>query len=140
MDRTRRCELLARLSDTELANLGALVFTGNEAEVVLQQAPTAGVIMARAIDGARGETFNLGEVLVTECQVAIGPHEGWGMLLGNRPTGSYWAAAIDAALAGGHPEQARIDAELDALVARQDEALQAERNRLAATMVQFETQ
>lgn len=140
MDRTRRCELLARLPDTELERLGALVIDDARTDVVMQQGPTAGMIMARAVDGARGETFNLGEVLVTECQVSVGPHEGWSMIVGGRPVGAYWAAAIDAALAASHPNQDRLDNALHSLIASQDESRQAERDRLAATMVQFETQ
>ncbi len=139
MDRTRRCELLARLPDAELERLGSLVVDASRTDVVVQQGPTAGMVMARAVEGARGETFNLGEILVTECQVSIGPHEGWSIIIGSRPKGSFWAAAIDAALAGGHPDRDRLDSELQHLIARQDEALAAERERLSATMVRFET-
>lgn len=140
MDRTRRCELLACLPDADLERLAGLVVAETQPDLVVRQEPTVGMIMARAIDGARGEVFNLGEVLVSECQVSVGEHEGWSMLAGNRPRGVFWAAAIDAALAGGHASQERLDTELLALVAGQDNLRQAERDRLAATIVQFETQ
>ncbi|MDQ3411621.1 MAG: phosphonate C-P lyase system protein PhnG [Chloroflexota bacterium] len=139
MERTRRCELLARLPDPELARLVTLVVDEGRPGLVVRMEPTVGMVMARAIDGARGEVFNLGEILVTECQVSVGDHEGWSMLAGNRPRGAYWAAAIDAALAGGHAGQDRLDAELRSLIAVQDDRLQAERDRLATTIVQFET-
>lgn len=140
MDRTDRCELLTQLSDEELARLAALVIDGSLGAVTLITPPTLGMVMARAIEGARGEVFNVGEVLVTECLVSVAGHEGWCMLLGSRPEGAVAAASVDASLEAGHPGRTQVEAELLAYAAARDAAALVERDRLAASRVQFETQ
>jgi len=140
MERTDRCELLARLSDTELAELVQLIDAGTLDDLALVVEPTVGMIMARVVEGARGETFNFGEVLVTECQVRVGDQEGWSMLLGRRPEGALAAATLDAALAAGCDPEERIDRQIAQLIAVQDAELAAQRAELAATRVHFETQ
>jgi len=140
MERIDRCELLARLPDRDLTELVALVVDTEHDEIITITPPTVGMIMARVQDGARGDVFNLGEVLVTECQVQIGEREGWSMLMGNRPRGAFDAAAIDAVTSGEHPNVATLDARLTALIAQQDEITAGERAALAATRVQFDTQ
>jgi alpha-D-ribose 1-methylphosphonate 5-triphosphate synthase subunit PhnG len=139
MDRTYRCELLARLSDAELNELAALA-TGGLPEPAVVTEPAVGMIMARAIEGAHGETFNLGEVLVTECQVRIGEHEGWAMLMGSRKKGALAAATIDAALAANEANAVLVEPRLVGFIAAYDTLQAAERAELAATRVQFETQ
>jgi alpha-D-ribose 1-methylphosphonate 5-triphosphate synthase subunit PhnG len=140
MDRTLRCELLARLSDAELSELAAIATGNSPAELIVVTEPTVGMIMARAIEGAHGETFNLGEVLVTECQIRIGEHEGWAMLMGSRKKGALAAATIDAALAADESKATAVDPILTRFIAHYDIALAAEQAELAATRVQFETQ
>ncbi len=140
MDRTRRCELLARLSDSELANIAGSIAAGILAERVVVVEPTVGMVMARAIEGARGEVFNVGEVLVTECQVRIDRHEGWAMVMGSRPNGALAAATIDAAVVAGRLEANPVDALLTRLIATHDAELAARQAELAATRVQFDTQ
>jgi alpha-D-ribose 1-methylphosphonate 5-triphosphate synthase subunit PhnG len=140
MNRTVRCELLARLPDNELKRLAELATSDDLGEFSLVTPPTVGMVMARVIEGARGETFNVGEVLVTECLVALGEHEGWAMLMGSRPTGALAAATIDAASVAGTRHIDRIDAEIAQLNEQIDAAELAERKRLHATRVQFDTQ
>lgn len=140
MDRTIRCELLARLPDEELKRLAALATSDDLGELSLITPPTVGMVMARMIEGARGETFNVGEVLVTECLVAINDSEGWSMLMGSRPSGALAAATIDAAIVAGSKHIDRIDADIARLSEAIDLALLAERKRLDATRVQFDTQ
>ncbi|MGB3329229.1 MAG: phosphonate C-P lyase system protein PhnG [Thermomicrobiales bacterium] len=140
MDRTTRASLLARLPDSDLVALSRLV-VGEHDEITWLTPPTLGMIMARAEDGARADVFNLGEVLVTECQLQIGANEGWAMLLGNRPQGTFAAAAIDAAASThAHPALPTLDARLDLLIAELDAIDAAERAALATTRVQFDTQ
>jgi alpha-D-ribose 1-methylphosphonate 5-triphosphate synthase subunit PhnG len=140
MDRTRRCEMLARLSDSELADLARLIPASTVGNRVVIVEPTVGMVMARAIEGAHGEVFNVGEVLVTECQVRIDRHEGWGMLMGSRPGATLAAATIDAAVVAGQVDAATLDARLRDLVTTHDAVLAASQAGLAATRVQFETQ
>jgi len=141
MDRTTRASLLARLPDPDLLALSRLVI-GEGDEITWLTPPTLGMVMARAEDGAKGDVFNLGEVLVTECQLQVGSHEGWAMLQGNRPQGVFAAAAIDAVAGNhaGHPALPALDARLQDLIAELDAIEAAERAALAATRVQFDTQ
>jgi alpha-D-ribose 1-methylphosphonate 5-triphosphate synthase subunit PhnG len=139
MDRTTRSELIARLTDTEIAELAAMVVS--DADVIVTGEPTVGMVMARVIEGAFGEVFNLGEVLVTECQVQVGGVDGWCMLQGYRPQAAVDAAAIDAALVLQAPHlTTALDDRLTQLIARHDDIVAANQSRLAATRVQFETQ
>ncbi|CAN5709427.1 phosphonate C-P lyase system protein PhnG [soil metagenome] len=140
MDRTIRCELLARLPDEELKRLAALATSDDLGELSLITPPTVGMVMARMVEGARGETFNVGEVLVTECLVTINDSEGWSMLMGSRPSAALAAATIDAAIVAGSKHIDRIDADIARLSEAIDLALMAERKRLDATRVQFDTQ
>jgi len=140
MDRTIRCELLTRLPDDELRRLADLATSDDLGELSLITPPTIGMVMARAIEGARGEIFNLGEVLVTECLVSLGESEGWAMLMGSRPKGALAAATIDAAAVAGTRHIDRIDAEIVQMAEAIEAAQLAERRRLDATRVQFDTQ
>ena len=86
MDRQQRFEALTAISELAATRLAERILDGSLGDVAVITPPTVGMIMARAQDGARGEVFNLGEVLVTEARVSIAGREGWGMVLGGRPT------------------------------------------------------
>jgi alpha-D-ribose 1-methylphosphonate 5-triphosphate synthase subunit PhnG len=101
MDRKAAYELLATLDDRETIALGELALAGLDAPITIVTPPTVGMVMARAIDGALGDCFNLGEVLVTQARVAIGDVEGWGMVVGSRPERALAVALVDGALARG---------------------------------------
>lgn len=137
MDRTRRCELLAQMDDDALAALHDRL---PAVDAVTISGPTVGMVMMRVQEGARGELFNLGEVLVTECSVRVGASSGWAMLLGSRPRGSELAARIDAAIVETPSLAATVDPALEEVgseVAAREAAAFA---RLAPTRVRFETQ
>jgi alpha-D-ribose 1-methylphosphonate 5-triphosphate synthase subunit PhnG len=140
MDRTVRTELLARLPDQDLARLSNLATGGSRGDITIVRPPTIGMVMARVQEGARGEVFNLGEVLITECMVSVSGVEGWSMLMGSRPQGALDAATIDAALDADARNRDAVETELLALIAATDAADAAERTRLDATRVQFDTQ
>jgi alpha-D-ribose 1-methylphosphonate 5-triphosphate synthase subunit PhnG len=65
--------------------------------------PSTSLVMMRARDSAEGIVFNVGEVLITECEVEIDSCRGWGYVLGDRPTIALAVAIIDAALNAAHP-------------------------------------
>ena len=140
MDRTDRCELLAQLTDAEIERLASLVLDEHARNPTLIVPPTVGMVMARVAEGAHGDVFNFGEVLVTECHVRIGQSEGWSMVMGSRPKAALRAASIDAVLAAGTVDPGEIDARLLALSVARDAAVAAGRAHLAETRVQFETQ
>ena len=94
--------------------------------------------MARAMDGARSEVFNLGEVLVTEARVSIAGHEGWGMVLGRAPDHAIAVAVVDAGLEAGHAERAAVERDLADAAAEQPRRRRGV-GQVAPTRVQFET-
>lgn len=140
MDRTLRCELLARLPDSELTDIAELIPYSTLQQRVVIAEPTVGMIMARAIEGARGEVFNVGEILVTECQVRIDQTEGWSMLMGSRSAGALAVATLDAAIEASRVACDLIDEVLLRLIAQQDAELASAQAELASTRVQFEIQ
>lgn len=137
MDRSRRCELLAQLDDTQL---GQLMTRLGSVEASIVAEPTVGMLMIRVLEDAHGETFNFGEALVTEATMRVGEAEGWAMLMGRRLEGARIAATIDAALAENEDLQPAVDEQLTAFE-QQLQARQQERySQLAPTRVRFETQ
>lgn len=137
MDRSTRCELMAQMQDVHLRQL--LTDLGkHDAEVVTE--PTAGMLMMRVLEDAHGETFNLGEVLVTECVMRVQSNEGWAMLMGHRPEGARIAATIDAIVAADPASATLIESTLKSHAANLQEKQNAHFARLAPTRVQFETQ
>lgn len=137
MDRSTRCELMAQLEDAQLSHLIHQI--GNiDATVVTE--PTVGMLMMRVFEDAHGDTFNLGEVLVTECLMRVADSQGWAMLMGSRKQGARLAATIDAALAA-FPEQAdSINNQLHIYAEQLEAEQRAYLAKLASTRVRFETQ
>ena len=82
MDRLQRFEALTSIPEPAAVGLAERILDGSLGDVAVITPPTVGMVMARAQDGAKGEVFNLGEVLVTEARVSIAGREGWGMVLG----------------------------------------------------------
>jgi len=138
MDRQRRFEALTAIPEQAAAGLAELVLDGSLGEVAIITPPTVGMVMARAADGARGEVFNLGEVLVTEARVSVDGHEGWGMVLGRAPDHALSVAVVDAGMEAGHPQRDAIERELAALAADAADAASQEWQRIAPTRVQFD--
>ena len=138
MERHQRCELLAGLPPAAARRLADRVLDGALGEATLIVPPVVGMIMARAVDGARGERFNLAEVLVTEARVTLGGQEGWGLVMGRAPDHAVAVAVLDAGLAAGHPAGGAIERELDTLAGEHAAHLAREWARLAPTRVDFD--
>jgi alpha-D-ribose 1-methylphosphonate 5-triphosphate synthase subunit PhnG len=98
----------------------------------------AELVLDRAADGARGELFNLGEVLVTEARVSVDGHEGWGMVLGRAPDHALSVAVVDASLEAGHPRRVEIEQQLLTLAEEAARVSAEEWQRVAPTRVQFD--
>lgn len=137
MDRRTWFDWAASLSETELLALARLVLDQLSDPVTVVLPPTTGMVMARAIDGALGELFNLGEVLVTEARVAIGDTEGWGMVVGSAPNAALAVALVDGALARGGTVAAAVEKRLREVVASRPPVHPAW-EELEATRVAFE--
>ncbi len=138
MDRQQRFEALTTLPAPAAIGLAERLLDGTLGEVAVITAPTVGMVMARAVDGARGEVFNLGDVLVTEARVSIGGIEGWGMVLGRDPDHALSVAIVDASLEAGHADRAAIERDLAALAIEAAAASAQEWQQIAPTRVQFD--
>src|SRR4051812_42865221 len=138
MDRQQRFEALTSIPEPAAVQLAERILDGSLGDVAVITPPTVGMVMARAQDGARGEVFNLGEVLVTEARVSIGGREGWGMVLGRAPDHALSVAVVDAALEAGHAEQVAIERDLAGFAADASADAAAEWVRVAPTRVQFD--
>lgn len=138
MDRQARFEALTLIPERAAVGLAEQVLDGALGDVAVISPPTVGMVMARAADGARGEVFNLGEVLVTEARVSVDGHEGWGMVIGRAPDHALSVAVVDAALEAGHPRRVAIERELQSLAADAAQSADQEWQRVAPTRVQFD--
>ena len=102
--------------------------------------PEVGLTMVRARAGGSGMRFNLGEMTVTRCSVALpGGVVGHAYVGGRRPRHAELAAVFDALLQ--HPaRRAVVDADVIAPLARAQAARRREVSRRAEpTRVQFFT-
>lgn len=125
-------EAIAYAPTARLKELADRCLLNVEAEVV--SPPRQALVMARVKETVDGEIFNLGEVLVTNCEVSLGGEPGWAMVVDHDPERALCAAVVDAASRGG----AEILADLEGLL---DEAREARRTRWAGvqtTRVSFE--
>lgn len=139
MDRTERCELLSAMPELDALRLAELVTDDSLGDVQIITPPTVGMVMARARDGAKGEVFNLGEVLVTEARVSVAGHEGWGMVMGGSLDQALAVAIVDAALEAGHVNRAAVEEQLVAFAAQMQVEALSEWERVAPTRVEFDT-
>lgn len=92
--------------------------------------------MARVRETVDGEVFNLGEVVVTRCEVALGGQPGWAMVLGDDPEKALCAAVLDAASRAGFPNGVEESLELQLVTVR--EARERRWARVQSTRVEFE--
>src|SRR5262249_24278740 len=138
VNRIQRTEALARIAPEAALRLAERVADGALGQVVIISPPTVGMVMASAVDGARGQTFNLGEVLVSEARVSIAGVEGWGMVVGSRRDHALAMAVVDASLEAGHPQSSSIERSLHDYAAEATAREAEELARVAPTRVHFE--
>lgn len=94
--------------------------------------------MARVWETVNGDLFNLGEVLVTNCEVLLDGEPGWGMVMGDDPEKALCAAVVDAAtrMSAGMLEDLEEELRLQLAFAR--EARRRRWNKVQPTRVEFE--
>lgn len=127
-------EAIAYAPLERLKPLAERCLQGVEARV--ESPPEAVLIMARVRDVVDGEVFNLGEVLVTTCEVRLDDEPGWAMVTGHDPERAVCAALVDAASRGRDAKELRED-----LAREYTAASEARRERWSAvqpTRVEFE--
>ena len=139
MDRAERAHALAAIDPEAAIRLAESLSDGSLGDISIVSPPTLGMVMARAIDGAQGETFNLGEVLVSEARVSVGGVPGWGMVLGRRRDHALAMAVVDASLEAGHRRRPAAERLLRRALAMAQAHQNEEQQRVADTRVHFET-
>lgn len=138
MDRTERVRVLAQAEPAAAIRLAERLLEGFDGEVALVAPPTVGMVMARVTDSAKGQVFNLGEVLVTEARVSLLGQEGWGMVMGGCAEHALAVAILDAGLEAGHRDAADIEAEIGRLEVALQGEVQQRWQTVAPTRVEFE--
>lgn len=126
-------EAITHVPKERLRELAELALEGAEVEVA--SAPRAALVMARVRETVDGEVFNLGEVLVTTCDVTLDGEPGWGMAMGHDPERALCVAVLDAASREG---DADLEEDLETELAFVRESRRARWNFVQPTRVEFE--
>lgn len=137
MNKERLRRILHRVDNSILSQMARSVMTAAP-EIKVIKPPQVGLVMMRARETVENLPFNLGEVLVTECTVALGEATGWGCCLGEDPDRAYHLAVLDLALHLGVGPVDKIEA---TLLAQEERILQEDRAEfanIARSRVQFE--
>jgi len=129
-------DCILHLPEQAVRKLLALV-AGEAVDVV--RGPRTGLVMMTALDSFEAD-FYLGEVLVTEAEVACAGSRGYGMVLGDDPERAIARAVAEAVAAS--PNRA-LRQRLNRFLRAEGKKLEARRQREAAliarTRVNFET-
>lgn len=128
--------ILARAEAAALKSFGEGLLADLDGIEVLTS--RTGLVMLPMRDTAQGTAFHLGEILVSEAHIRMGPHEGYGMRRGRDLEAAMAMALVDLAQDSGRAAES-----CTAFVAEQAEA-QAEQDdatlrRVEATRVDMET-
>lgn len=108
-----------------------------EVKVLVQPRPV--LVMMHARDSVEQEVFCVGEILVTECQIACRGQRFWGRVVGDQPLRAL-CLAIFAAAKSLKPEAIRsLEHSFSQESHRIEEYKDREKRALGTTRVQFET-
>ncbi|MBY2478213.1 phosphonate C-P lyase system protein PhnG [Clostridioides difficile] len=78
----------------------------NISSISIIKEPNLATVMVRANESVNNATFNLGEILVTECSVKVDESLGYGIVAENNDKKVVYLAAIDAVL---HSNNTKFD-------------------------------
>jgi alpha-D-ribose 1-methylphosphonate 5-triphosphate synthase subunit PhnG len=102
--------------------------------------PETGLVMTRGRQGGDGQAFNLGEMTVTRCAVAVGNGLlGHAYVAGRDAAKAELAAVLDAALQDEALRPTLLGAVVEPLAAAQAERTARTARKAAATRVDFST-
>ena len=127
-------ETIAYAPTTRLKTLADRCLENSEAEVVVPPQPS--LTMARVKETVDNEVFNLGEVLVTTCEVLLDGVPGWGMVLGQDAERALCAAVVDAA--SRREDAGRLLEDLEGELVAVREARRSRWAAVQSTRVEFE--
>jgi alpha-D-ribose 1-methylphosphonate 5-triphosphate synthase subunit PhnG len=137
IDRDRRCELLAAAEPDALAELAERCLADGPEPTVLS-GPEVGVVALQVREPVVGERFYLGEVLVTQVEIALDGTRSWAMRSGSDKAATLAAAVLDAEVEAGRslaPDVLELCRTTEMALAGDDAA---EWSEIAPTEVQFE--
>lgn len=98
--------------------------------------PRPSLVMTRVRETVDGEVFNLGEVLVTSCEVILDGEPGWGMVMDHDSERALCAAVIDAA--SRREDAGELRKEIMDLLSEARDARRARWMSVRPTRVEFE--
>lgn len=111
---------------------------GNTAGIEIKKPARTALVMMGVRESVQLVPFYLGEVLISQCTVAVDGTIGYGFIMGDELEKAYCLAVIEAAIAGNHP----LTEEITAAVSGQAEAIRRqnllEHALIAKTRVRFE--
>ena len=136
MNRRRRTRILV-LSGALRRDWAAAIRQTRRVEIL--EPPRAGLVMAQVRESARKMVFALGEVLVTEAKARVDGRVGLGLVRGWDEAAAEDLAVIDAACRAATAAEERWSDRLVEAEAALEAELAAERRRLEATRVDFQT-
>lgn len=128
------------LGGLELAELQTIVNRiAHSATIEIKKPSRTVLVMMGVRESVQMVPFYLGEVLISQCAVAVDGTIGYGFIMGEDLEKAYCLAVIEAACAGGHP----LTEEIEEIIRRQTELVEGERALeealIAKTKVRFET-
>ena len=138
---TARREMMALLAqgDTDTIARG-LAASEHDPEIVELRAPEVGLVMLRGRVGGTGSPFNLGEATVTRAAVRLASGEkGFSYIFGRDGKKARLAAVCDALWQASHSRRDIEQHVLLPLRAERERRLKYDRERTAATKVDFFT-
>jgi len=103
------------------------------------KAPAGGLVMMRARESVEYLQFNLGEVLVTTCELKLEGTPGYGMVMGMNDEHAEAAAILSALLDTDLPEKAEVYVLAEKLKIALYKRYKEEQEICASTRVNFET-
>jgi alpha-D-ribose 1-methylphosphonate 5-triphosphate synthase subunit PhnG len=132
--------LMVTLSKTDLQSLQEVVKQiAAVFQVKVMKPASTSLVMMGAKDSVQKVPFYLGEVLVTQCVVAVNDIIGYGFVMGDDSERAYYLAVIEGAI----QSENSLTTMLDEFIARQTERIHSEKVRdyatIAQTRVRFES-
>lgn len=137
MDRRKRTEILVKGS----LNIAEKLCRDIESKyaVKILDEPNYGLVMIKMREESQKSLFYLGEVFVTEAKVQINGKIGIGIVIGNKPSLSYWLSVIDAAYNADLDEVKAWEEILGNEDKKIKEVIRNEHAKLLMTKVNFDT-
>ncbi|MBN2547307.1 MAG: phosphonate C-P lyase system protein PhnG [Spirochaetes bacterium] len=96
MDKKEIFEILMQSDSVKISEAVKKISEKNKIELVKK--PEEGLLMFRAVESVEESEFNVGEVLITECEVKINESTGYSMILGIDQKKAYDCAVIMACI------------------------------------------